>query len=350
MTKNTSQLKRLMMSFLAQVLTLSSIVSLSVLSLTVISLTVISIAWSESISTESESQRPLIEIENIAINQAYLDLEVIVTSQERSQWVIDQHALHKITPQLMEVLCQLTPRLRLALQDKLLAQGTRRGQAREYWLATPKDSMGHLKGFMNRRTFKKHLHRERIMTSLSHVQERIKQCPYWLPESSLFMGVHRDAGRLQLLVETMGGLQLQTSEAGIFVGGAGQGRLIVVYGFGASWGLGLGLEAGGASTFPKDDQGERSVRAEWTAGAPILIRTWLSNYRLDAELTPVVRFNDHDPKERKYGGRFAVGFGFSPLRVLGVLPHIMAWAGSERYFDQGSTTVYRAGTRIGFSL
>ena len=304
--------------------------------------------YGQSESTESESQE-WTEEENVSSRQIYLDLDAIITSQERSQWILDHVALSKISAELAEVYCQIDARLQSKVLSDFKRAGIDRESAKKLWLSLPKMADGSLEAAAERQ-FKRALHQERILISFLYAKERDEDCPYWLPKTYPYWGIHRDAGRLQLLAETMGGLQARWRGDELLIGGSGQGRLLTIYGFGASWGLGVGLELGGASVFPRDDNGARSVKAEWAGGVPILARFWIDNYRLDAELTPVARFSDEDQTTGTFGGRFAFAFGLSPLRVLGALPHVMLWGGVERYFDHDKTLVLRAGTRIGFSL
>lgn len=285
------------------------------------------------------------DVDRMSTQAAYLDLSLIISSQERSDWVIDEYALKQLIPKLAEVLCQIKLEVYQALVDRLGTEGVKQGKSKEYWAKEGRNLEVTKRWF-----FQDMLHQERMLLSLEYFRPHLKQCPFWLPTNPHFLGVHRDAGRLQLLAETMGGLQLQKNKQELLVGGAGQGRLILVYGFTPSWGLGVGIEAGGASTFPKSENGSRAVKAQWTAGVPIILRSWIQNMRLDAELTPIARFNDDYLIKGSYGVRYALGFGISPLRVFGALPHLMAWMGGEQFFDDESTTVLRIGTRIGFSL
>lgn len=286
----------------------------------------------------------LSDLEQIAIRSAYLDLDVIVTSQERSDWVLDEQALQAMIPKVAEVLCQLSLRVKKGLESSL-KEKVSLGQAKRYWesLSTPEK-----KNLSSK--FKDLRHEERILQAFNYAQKYEKNCPYWLLVKENFMGIHRDGGRLQLIAETMGGLQLQYARQTMDIGGAAQGRLLGVYGISTSLGIAIGIEAGGASTFPKDATGKRSVKAQWTTGIPFLIRGWIGNLRSDLEVSPIARFSDGSYTDGQYGARFAVSFGVSPLRIFGILPHIMAWAGVEQFFDNDATSVLRAGTRIGFSL
>ena len=279
------------------------------------------------------------------VQTAYLDFSSIITDQERSDWILDEYALHKIMPKIAEVYCQLSVLALQELEKKIEAQ-TSDHLAKDYYdTEKSKDE-----DFTMDQRLRDLLHQERISLAFRQVKKHRDQCPFWLTRSNEFMGIHRDAGRLQLMAETMGGFQLQKGKNRLFIGGAGQGRLIGIYGFTTSWGFGLGIEAGGASTFPKDELGRRSLKAQWTTGVPLLWRGWWDNKRIDVELTPVARFDEQKMTQGNYGGRFAVSFGISPLRVFGFLPHLMGWVGVEQFFDQDSTLVFRAGTRIGFSL
>jgi hypothetical protein len=151
----------------------------------------------------------------------------------------------------------------------------------------------------------------------------------------------------------MGGGQVQISNDQANFGGSAQGRIFAMFGIGAHWGIALGGEVGIASTFPKDDLGQRNVKAQWTVGLPIMIRGWVDNLRVDGEIAAVARFQDSlDDQNTQgvYGVRVAAGIGLSTLRIFSVLPHLMVWGGSETYFSSTLIQVFRFGTRIGISI
>ena len=296
--------------------------------------------WGQTEAPRSQ----IFDVDRAAIESAYLDLDVIVTSQERTDWVLDEYALKSILPKVTEVFCQLSTQAKQGLEIDIHKKISL-GETKRYWqtlsVNEQKDPSSHFKDLR---------HEERILLAFNAAKKHEKDCPYWLPIKEDFMGIHRDGGRWQFMAETMGGIQLKQTEQSTLLGGAAQGRLLGVYGIGTAWGLALGIELGGASTFPKDSTGKRSVKAQWATGIPFFIRGWIDNMRADLEISPIARFDDGSFTDGHYGARVAISLGISPLRVFGVLPHIMGWVGAEQFFNQQSTQVYRAGTRIGFSL
>ena len=58
-------------------------------------------------------------IDQMSVRSAYLDLDSIVTSQERSDWVIDEYALNEMMPKLAEVICQLTQIGRASCRERV---------------------------------------------------------------------------------------------------------------------------------------------------------------------------------------------------------------------------------------
>ena len=278
---------------------------------------------------------------------AFLDLDLIITTQERSDWILDRPAILSLLPRGAEVVCQLTPesqsQLSQIISDRLRAVRP----SQKLW--RPDLSWGSKKHTEHARS----LHLERVSMLYQETLRTKRDCPYWLPPREDFLGVHRDAGRVQLIAETMGGGQLQISRGATNLGGAAQARLLTIFGVGAQWGLALGIEGGIASTFPKDGEGQRNVKAQWTLGVPLIIRGWSDNLRIDGEIAAVARFRDELSQRESqghYGVRVAAGIGLSTLRIFGALPHLMIWGGSETYFSSTLIQVFRMGTRIGISI
>ena len=278
---------------------------------------------------------------------AFLDLDLIITAQERTDWILDQPAILSLLPRGAEVVCQLTPEAQDQLSHMISDRLHDAGSSQKLWRSDL--SWGSKRYTEHARA----LHLERVSKLYQETLRIQRDCPYWLPPREDFLGVHRDVGRVQLIAETMGGGQIQLSDGDLNLGGAAQGRVLTIFGLDTQWGLALGIEGGIASTFPKDRAGQRNVKAQWTLGVPLMIRGWSDNLRIDGEIAAIARFSDdlgRRETQANYGVRFAAGVGLSTLRIFGVLPHLMVWGGSETYFSSTLVQVFRLGTRIGVSL
>jgi len=273
-----------------------------------------------------------------------LDLTAVVSYQGRLDWASDQSALTAMAPRLIELACGAPRAALAALQARLAAEVARAGSVEGRWrAAVARGEAPDLDDYAD------DLERERVLSAARYAEGRLGECPFWRPPRAALHGVHRDAGRVQLVLETMGSAQLVLSGGDAAVGGAGQGRALGVWGATLGVGLGAGLEVGGASTFPKDERGQRSVKAMWSAGLPLIARWWVGNLRLDTEVALVGRFPDGDLRDALVGYRVAQGVGVSTLRVAGLLPHFMLWAGYESYSGSAPADVVRVGTRVGVS-
>lgn len=281
-----------------------------------------------------------------AAEAAYLDLELLVYLQERRDWIIDREAIAANIERAAEVFCQLTPEGVRALERIFESKGIEIGQTRAAYLSA-KNARREVSIDMDR------LHEERILMLVKAVKLRAGECPFWLEPQREFAGIHRDAGRLQLLFESMAGAQfLKREDQDLKLGWSAQARMLGIYGVSTRWGMGMGIEAGGATLFPKSPvTGERVIRAQMSAGLPILFRGWYRNFRIDAELAGVARLHYGAAlSEGSAGIRVSAGFGFPSIRVFDLLPHLIFWGGSETYFLGKPMQVFRLGTRFGINL
>lgn len=271
----------------------------------------------------------------------YLDLRSVVETRARIDWVVDEHEIRQVSPAIMTSACQATPEARLALagwlRGRLAEEG---GSARAIWEAAEGD-LG---------PAKEALLIERIAAALTYAEEHRGDCPFWLTPDADFTGVQANTDRLVFIAESMGSGQLVIQDGDFAVGGTGLGRLIPAYGISDRLTIGLGLEAGVASTFPRTENGARSVKAVATAGIPLLIRVLDGTFRYDLDLAAVTRATRNEYEGLRYGGRVGVGFGVATLRIAGVMPYAMIWAGYE-YLAPGAgepeTHIMRAGSRVG---
>lgn len=289
---------------------------------------------------------PITEAQAARALAVHLDLERLITYQEKLDWVSDHSALNKLEERLLELTCQVSVEELNALHTTLSQEVERAGGPLEaQWRKASEEEREVLRDELSER-----LHLERLPLTLSYALSKRARCPFWLSPTPAFRGVHRDAGRLQLSLETMGGLQALKTNKGWAYGGSGQGRAFALWGLNLRLALGLGLEVGGASTFPRSKLG-RVLSGMVTAGVPLIARWWLGDWRLDSEVALLARAPQDE--DTLYGYRVAQGVGFSTLRISGFLPHVILWAGYERYYGPSAPRladhVVRVGTRIGVS-
>lgn len=270
----------------------------------------------------------------------YTDLRVIVVTEQRIDWLVDRIEFAQIEPRVLESVCQVSSARRRALRGwldaRLLAEG---GSARAVWLGANRDLAA----------AKPILELERIRGALTHAESHIQDCPFWLTADPKFAGVQSSSARFTLLAESMGGAQLVFADE-VRIGGAATARIIPTYGVTSNLSVGLGLEGGGASTFPRDESGQRSVKAVFTMGLPLLFRVSNGPWRFDSELAGTVRVPDGDTDALQPGVRASQAIGTTTVRVAGFMPYFMLWAGYEYlpdYNGQPGFTVLRVGPRFG---
>ena len=273
-----------------------------------------------------------------------LDLMAVTQYQARLDWASDASALTAMRPRLIELACGVERASLERLGARLKAEVEEVGRTEDRWRAAV--ARGERPSLSD---YSDDLERERALMALTYAQGALSECPFWESASPERLGVHRDAGRAQLVLETMGSAQLVLRGDSASVGGSGQGRALVVWGASLNAGVGAGVEVGAASTFPKDARGQRSVKAMWAAGLPLLARWWVGNLRLDTELALVARLPDGALGDALVGYRVAQGVGVSTLRLAGFLPHVMLWVGDESYYGAEPAQVVRVGTRVGVS-
>ena len=276
---------------------------------------------------------------NSVQRSAFHDLNAMITQYERTDWLTDEAAYQDLAPRIQETVCQTPQEARQGLRTWLEQQIEQKGgSAKTQWGAGV--PLSELKSV---------LRLERVLGSLTFSEQRQDGCPFWLQPKKEFRGIHRDYGRLLFIGESMGSFQLINQNNDYFLGGAGQGRLLSGYGVHENLSLALGLEVGGASIFPKDDLGQRTVRATWAAGIPFISRTLIGNYVWDVEAAALGRYQEGSDKIQP-GFRLASAIGVRTLRIAGLQPHILVWMGYERFSGPPDEfQIVRAGTRVGFS-
>ena len=268
------------------------------------------------------------------------DLRMIIRQQTRMSWVSDRSALEESAERLLESGCLASESVRASLLASLRGRAREKGaSAAERWRAGEALS-----------ALSEQLILERLVAALEWIATRASECPFWIEARADSLGLHQDQRRWQLILESMGGLQVVFRGGARAIGGAGQGRILGSYGFGERWGLALGAELGGASLFPRGEDGDRRVQATWIAGLPLLWRLWLKDYRFDIEAALIARLPDQLEGAPLWGFRVAPAFGLSTPRISSFLPHFYLWAGYEQLQSgEHSMRIFRVGSRVGVS-
>ncbi|MEZ4465541.1 MAG: hypothetical protein R3F43_13960 [bacterium] len=197
------------------------------------------------------------------------------------------------------------------------------------------------------------LHLDRVRLLLAHGEALEAGCPFWLPPDAAFAGVHADADRFILQAETMGAFQLVLADgADPAVGGAGLARVLPGYGINHHLTLLVGLEMGLASELDRGGDGEVRLTPGFAAGIPVVLRVHLGSLRWDTGVSLTGRSRDPDFSNPRMGLRWDQSVGVATLRVAGVQPYVMIWAGHEWLPEtEHAPTLHsvRIGSRVGVS-
>ena len=272
----------------------------------------------------------------------YRDLRKIVDAQARRSWVIDRVEIAQNEGNALRTLCQTTPAMRQEVRAFIDAQIVASGgpTAPRFAKGEAVDDLREVMALERTRRLFAH--------AVSHIEA---DCPAWLRADPAFAGVQNDAHRFVLMLETMGGGQYFAGVEPAAFGGTGAARLLPGYGITERLTLAGGLEMGGASTFPRGDDGSRSVDASLTTGFPLLLRFQDRTLLVDTELTATLRSRDGSLDEPRPGLRISQGIGTSDVRLGSLMPYLVLWIGYEMLpaaNGDEAAHILRAGTRLGF--
>jgi len=273
----------------------------------------------------------------------YLDLQKTIDSRSRFQWVADAVEIDAAARDTLRSLCHVDPAARARLRAWVMAEIAAQGGA-----AAPRYQNGEDLDDLQTVVLL-----ERIGAILDTMEPRLAaQCGFWARPEPDFAGVQTDARRFVLLLETNGGGQVYLGRSPITFGGAGAGRLLLGYGLDDRFTLAGGMELGGSTTFPKDQNtGTRSVRAGFLAAAPVLLRYARSTFLWDNDMAVTARASEDDIVGWQYGFRLMQGFGTSELRIGNLMGYVLATVGYEYVTANVSyetAHILRIGTRLGF--
>lgn len=270
----------------------------------------------------------------------YVDLRTQVENQEQTDWLPDQHQVEKMAGRALRSACQVRPGDRTALLEwldaRIIAEG---GPPEAAWERAGRD-LDAIDDLMT-------LHRVRIL--LEHIDEQTDDCPFWLEVDEDFAGIETDTGRLVITAESLGALQLFFGGDTEFAGGSGGGRLLFGGGLTDRFSLSAGAEAGVSSTFPKDDEGRRSVKAAVTAATPLILRVKDGTWRYDTEAALTGRIADQDLDQLEMGMRVGQTIGLVAPRIAGLMPFAGIWI-SHEWLPGLDLHILRVGSRVGVEL
>ncbi|MBL8602737.1 MAG: hypothetical protein JNK72_12515 [Myxococcales bacterium] len=278
----------------------------------------------------------------LAERALYLDLRRVVETRQRTDWVSDRAEVEALTSQTLRSGCQVDAAARAALLSWLNREiETGGGSAEAVWRANGQALSA----------ARELLTLERVRALAANAERRRDECPFFLQPQGSFRGVHGDARRFVLLLESQGGGALVIRGDSVALGAGGSGRVLPAVGINHRVTLALGAEVGAIGAFGTDEA-ERSLRASISGAIPLVVRLQDATRIYDFELAATGRFFDGVSRIQP-GVRASFGIGVSTLRVGAIMPLALLWVGYELQpaFD-GLPTAHtlRIGTRVGIDL
>ncbi len=264
------------------------------------------------------------------------DVRRVVVAVEEAGWFIDAHEYDGIVQILLESACRTPGPARQAALEKL-ARHARVDPEKLYYE----------EGGMTERV-EDALTAYRYWVALKRTLERTDECPFYVEPSYTFQG--RQTEREKLVVHLEGGGVAEAIRMGdrYGVGGGGNGRLLLGWGFGDRVSLLAGGEVGGGAELNPPSEAEQFT-LKYLAAAPVVARFHAINWLYDVEAAPVVML-EGDELALQWGARLGFAVGLSTLRARDFLP----WAGIavtvDHYFpggDRPATQLIRGGLRVG---
>jgi len=240
-----------------------------------------------------------------------LDLRRIVSIEEGTDWIVDRMEIEDAAPAAMQSACQVPERARLGLgrwlDARIEAEG---GPAEDAYERAGRD-LGAISTLLNL---------ERMRAVLRYASDHEEECPFWLEADDSFAGVHSDAGRFVLLLESAGGGGIVVRGDEVALAGGGGGRILAGWGLNWRFTLAAGLEAGGIAGLTENEAGDLTVAGAFAAAAPLVLRIRTDGlFIYGLEVAPTMRFRD--TKVNEPGIRAGLGLGISGLRGGSVMPH-----------------------------
>jgi hypothetical protein len=146
-----------------------------------------------------------------------------------------------------------------------------------------------------------------------------------------------------------GGLFVVQNAGGLKIGGGGNGRLLLGRGLDPYWTVLGGAEFGGAALFEQTATAAR-FPIQFTVAVPLAVRHHDLTWHYEAELAPLAFFTATDGTP-SWGGRVALLFGVSTLRIRRIMPWVGIGVALEQFVERDARNDFRqvkAGLRLGF--
>ena len=255
----------------------------------------------------------------------YGDLHRIVSISESVGWTIDRYEIEDSLPDALVSVCQADEATADLVDAWIVERLALGGGSAEALFRSRGAVDGDVKAL---RTLERELALLRRSRSVAPSGNGRGDCPFWLTPNRDFGGVHSDADRFVLLLESGGGGGLSFRGGKATLGGGGGGRLLLGYGVSDRLTVALGPEMGGAASFPEDEAGGNTAVGTLSAATPLLLRLHDFGSFYDFELAPTLRFTD-DEILLPPGMRFSFGFGLTALRAGPLMPYGLLYASYE---------------------
>ncbi|MFN3197322.1 MAG: hypothetical protein ACE366_02720 [Bradymonadia bacterium] len=276
----------------------------------------------------------------------YRDLDKVIRTRTRTQWLSDEYELQASEPYALRSVCRA---------DVATREGVHRWINARIELQGGPAKLQYQKNGGDLDAVEDTLHLERVDALLTRAEGSMEtQCPFWVKPTASFNGIEAPGGgRFAMLLETQGGLTFtRTTDDIVTVGGGGGFRMLPGYALDEGWLLAAGLEFGGGTLLPRDEDGEgRRLRARWEFGIPVVMRYQQGVIFWDLEAALINRAPENKPEDFRMGLRTATSFGFSGLRIGELMPYAGFWVGYEYLeadpAEQLSPSAFRLGTKVG---
>ena len=282
----------------------------------------------------------------------YLDLERVVSTRERTvEWVVDRAEAEDALPTLLRSVCKVRPERRASLGRWLDAEiEAMGGSAEAVYLREGRDLDA----------AEEILRLERVRAMLRYADARAEEdCPFWIEQEEAFRGVHSDAERFVLYLESNGGGWVVFRGDRTYIGGGGSARVSAGFGLSDRLTLMIGAELGGQGIIGGESAGddgeaaaEQEVAANFVVGVPVVVRAVDASRLYDLELAAIALTNPQSDLFQP-GGRVLVGTGLATPRLGALMPTAVFMAGYEFYPAASglpTTHLIRIGTRVGVGV
>lgn len=299
-------------------------------------------AGAVSIDASAEAPSAGGESAMVAAAQALIhDMEMMVDNQETTGWTIDHYEYDEMMHDAVYSACLAPREARSLVIAWAEARVVALGGPIEAALARgrPVDELDEL------------LFATRVSTIARRAAQAAEtQCSPWHEALPSFRGVHSNAERMTLNLETGGVILIQRTGSERDFGGGFAVRLTAGYGLDHHLSLFTGAEIHVTTLFPAGSDTTTRFPIQYVIGVPVVLRHRFLMWHHDVSAGPVAMFTDNS-SQASYGFRVGALVGVSTLRIR----HIMPWFGPgielEYLFEneaRDATASVKGGARLGF--